>query len=183
MTDSQLTRALSHPDDQERLKAVAELPFPANLKQLETYLGLTGWIRRYCPGYAAITELLESRKTLLLRTLSTGKDKNSRQHLAAGTPLALPSQAELRAYQEIQQYFANPSFLVYHSPKRQLYIDLDASGMGFSAVAYHLREDGLEDGRHMSKVAPEVKANANYRRIQPILFLNRRINAAERNLT
>lgn len=49
-------------DAEEKLKALAELPFPANLKQLEPYIGLMGWMGRYCPGYAAIAKPLESRK-------------------------------------------------------------------------------------------------------------------------
>ncbi|KAJ9405571.1 hypothetical protein DTO045G8_6601 [Paecilomyces variotii] len=166
---------------EEKLKAIAQLPFPATLKQLETYLGLTGWMRRYCPGYAAIAEPLESRKTLLLRSLPTDSTKTKRQRLTARTPLTMPTTAELNAYRQIQKHFANPSFLVHHAPRRQLYIDLDASAIGFSAVLYHVRDEDLEDGKHLSKIAPPVKAAPEHRRIQPVLFMSRRTNQAEKN--
>ena len=39
---------------EEKLKAITLLQFPATLRQLETYLGLTGYLRNYIPYYAQI---------------------------------------------------------------------------------------------------------------------------------
>src|SRR5436190_22675868 len=41
---------------QDKIDAIAKLDFPKNLKDLETYLGLTGWLRQYVPYYAYIAE-------------------------------------------------------------------------------------------------------------------------------
>ena len=44
---------------EEKLRAIAKLKFPSNLRQLETYLGLTGWLRNYISYYARIAKLLQ----------------------------------------------------------------------------------------------------------------------------
>ena len=51
----------------DRIAALRKLSFPETLKDLETYLGLTGWLRQYIPYYAQRTEPLQDRKTALLR--------------------------------------------------------------------------------------------------------------------
>ena len=43
---------------EDKLQAIAQLKFPGSLKDLEHYLGLTGWLRQYVPFYAAISEPL-----------------------------------------------------------------------------------------------------------------------------
>src|SRR5438045_9053348 len=53
--------------DSEKLEAIAKLQFPKTLKQLEIYLGLTGYIRQYVPFYEAIYSPIQDRKTLLLQ--------------------------------------------------------------------------------------------------------------------
>jgi len=52
---------------EEKLKAIAWIKFPKTLKDLETYLGLTGWLRQYVPFYAAVAAPLQERKMLLLK--------------------------------------------------------------------------------------------------------------------
>src|SRR5438045_2766069 len=41
--------------DAEKLEAISRLQFPEMLKQLEIYLGLTGYLRQYVPFYAAVS--------------------------------------------------------------------------------------------------------------------------------
>lgn len=40
--------------DTEKLAAIAKLAFPQTLRQLEHYLGLTGYLRQYIPYYAKV---------------------------------------------------------------------------------------------------------------------------------
>jgi hypothetical protein len=51
----------------EKLEAISKLEFPITLKDLETYIGMTGSLRRYVRNYAALIDPLQKRKTLLLR--------------------------------------------------------------------------------------------------------------------
>ena len=52
---------------QEKVKAIVGLKFPETLKQLEAYIGLTGWQRSHIPYYSQIIAPLEERKKSLLR--------------------------------------------------------------------------------------------------------------------
>ena len=48
---------------EDKLKAIADLHFPTTLKQLESFLGMTGALRHRIERYDAIIAPLESRKT------------------------------------------------------------------------------------------------------------------------
>lgn len=43
---------------EEKLAAISQLEFPRTLKDLETYLGMTGYLRQYAPYYAQMAEPL-----------------------------------------------------------------------------------------------------------------------------
>lgn len=51
---------------EEKLRVIVKLEFPSNLRQLETYLSLTGWVHNYILYYAGIAKLLQDQKTELL---------------------------------------------------------------------------------------------------------------------
>lgn len=55
----------------EKLKAISGIEFPKTLKQLETYLGKTGWLRHYVPYYAQKATSLQQRKTRMLKPSPT----------------------------------------------------------------------------------------------------------------
>jgi hypothetical protein len=61
--------ALGLATDTEKLMAISQLRFPRSLKQLEYYLGLTGYLRQYIPHYAQLAEALQKRKTHLYELL------------------------------------------------------------------------------------------------------------------
>ena len=82
-----------------------------------------------------------------------------------------PTDEKLTAFQTIQQAFSGPKFLAHFDPKRQLYIDLDASKQrGFGVIIYHLRD---------RVTANEDKHTATLGRLQPILFLSKLLTKAE----
>ena len=49
----------------EKLKVITEFSFLIILLQLEFYIDLIGYIRRYMPYYIIIVESLEKRKAML----------------------------------------------------------------------------------------------------------------------
>jgi len=110
---------------EEKLKAIAKLAFPDSLKELESYLGMTGYLRQYIPEYAIKANPLQVCKTeLLKRAPNKGR---SRKTFAAKEAFAYPTGAERVAYQEIQKALTKPTTLVFHDPMRRLYCDLDVS--------------------------------------------------------
>ena len=79
---------------------------------------------------------------------------------------------EKRAFEDLQQAFESSTFLVHFDKNRRLYIDLDASKVvGFAAMIYHIEGD------------PEDTTNIRIPRtlVQPIMFLSKCLNAAEKN--
>ncbi|KAJ5789125.1 uncharacterized protein N7518_006136 [Penicillium psychrosexuale] len=51
--------ALGMTTPEDKIKAIAGLEFPRTLRQLETYLGMTGALRQYVPHYAKKSEPLQ----------------------------------------------------------------------------------------------------------------------------
>ena len=44
--------------DPTKLTAVAEIPLPSNIEEVRTFLGLTGYYRRFIPNYATVAQPL-----------------------------------------------------------------------------------------------------------------------------
>ena len=78
--------------DAEKLEAISRLQFPETLKQLEIYLGLTGYLRQYVPFYAAVSGPLQDRKNLLLRKGPTAGPQH--RNFSLQTPLLNPTEQE-----------------------------------------------------------------------------------------
>jgi hypothetical protein len=51
----------------EKIEAILALKFPATLRQLEHYIGLTSWFRHHIERYAERIDPLQQRKTALLK--------------------------------------------------------------------------------------------------------------------
>lgn len=149
---------------EDKLQAIAKLSFPETLAKLETYLGMTGWLRDYIANYAILAKPLQDRKTLMLA--ASPKSGQERKNFASRSLLQLPSEAELIAFQALQEALSTPSFLAHFDEEAVLYIDLDASKVGFGAMIYHLKGELIGDYPKRSQV-------------QPVLFLSRLLKDAE----
>lgn len=64
----------------KKIKIIINLQFSTTLKNLNTYLRLINWLCFYISYYAQITESLQNRKILLLKTLSVIKENVQKQH-------------------------------------------------------------------------------------------------------
>jgi hypothetical protein len=153
---------------EDKLQAIAQLKFPESLKDLEHYLGLTGWLRQYVPFYAAISEPLQLRKTALLRKGPV--EGAARRNYSRTTKVGLPSPSEQISFEELQKALTKPTYLVHHNPARDLYIDVDSSKeFGVGVMVYHIKEGiQLKPGQYPSRTD-----------IEPILFMSRLLHTAE----
>lgn len=117
----------------KKLEAISSFQFPRSLRELESYVGLTGWLRNYIPYYAQIVDPLQKRKTTLGRqAMGSGK---SRRAKTSSIALDEPTDQELLAFKHLQDQFRKPSILVHFDPEKPLYVDLDASKVyGFGAI-------------------------------------------------
>ena len=153
----------------DKLAAIARLAFLQTLHQLDHYLGLTGYLRQYVPYYAAVVRPLQQQKIALTQSprhcLLKG---DARKNAASRFGIDVPTPKELNAFHHLQSMFSKPSILVHFSPKRRLYIDMDASKeVGIGAYTYHAIVD------------PTTRNPPKQMTIQPILFLSRELTGPE----
>lgn len=162
--------ALGLSTHEEKVEALLKLRFPQTVKELETYIGLTQWLRHFIPYYAYIIDPLQKRKTKLLRHAPSGK---ARKSFVAKTAVDKPTEDELAAFNHLQDCFSRPTFLAHHQPARPLFIEVDASKQrGFGGFLYHA---DLPDNWPLDKPPPRTAA-------QPILFLSKVLSNPEAKL-
>ena len=162
----QLVNSLGLSTSEEKLKAISELVFPQTLQALETYLGMTGYLRQYVSHYAALSEPLQQLKTLLLK--EAPKKGSARRSYASKSKVLDPTKLEEASFNALQEMLSQPSYLAHFDPIRALFADLDGSKeAGFGAMVYHV-VGTVEPGKYPAKSA-----------IQPIMFLSRLLKDAE----
>ena len=154
---------------EEKIEAIRGLKFPRTLKNLETYLGKTGYLRQYIAYYAQKVEPLQQRKTRLLRG-APSKGRARKQH-SQKTLISDPTQAEKDAFRQLQGSFDRPTFLVHYDKSRRLFIDVDASKeRGYGVVVYHVKASV-----HSSNLTIPPRRQD----IEPIMFLSKILSPAE----
>ena len=153
-----------------KLAAITQLAFSRPFKNLEAYLGLTGYLTQYVLYYAQVARSLQEHKTLL--NWSVNVEGNARQKVVARTYITTPTDRELNAFHHLQQLFLQPSILLHYHPSCQLYIDFDASkAFGFGAMMYHSKNSSAQNTDALPKKTF----------IKPILFFSQLlINAKTR---
>ena len=156
---------------EDKVKAITALRFPISLRDLEIFLGLTGWLRNSIPRYAQRAQPLQERKTALTQKMvSEVSAKPLTGPARKRTSMKMhyePSPVELAAFHDLQNAFKSPTFLMHFDRKRKLYVDIDASKVwGFAAMIYHAKND------------TSMPARTD---VQAIMFLSKSINSAERN--
>ncbi|KAI3540896.1 hypothetical protein CABS03_02268 [Colletotrichum abscissum] len=175
---------------EDKVRAIRALVFPKTLQALESFIGLAGSLRHHVPRYAAIAEPLEQRKTLLLRehrrrnpdgTPKTGAmAKPARKAWSTAINVLLPTAKEINAFEQLKTALTDKSTLAFFAPGRQLFIDFDACIEGIGVMVYHIAQDTLDKllattSGDISKI-PYPPRTA----IQPIAFLSRTLNDAEK---
>jgi len=59
---------------EEKMKAMQRIRFPKTLKELETYLGMTGALRHFVQGYSWKVEPLQERKNATSKGQSNSRE-------------------------------------------------------------------------------------------------------------
>lgn len=149
---------------EERIKAITNIKMPTNLKQLEHWLGMVGYLRNKIEKHAQLVDPLTHRKTMLLRGSPTKGIK--RKVFATQTPFE-PTAEEVQAFNEIKSRIKSMVAAVHFDFERQLFVDIDASKDGFGVMVYHSKKDAsgnLPPGRND---------------VEPIMFLSKLLSKAE----
>ena len=119
-----------------------EWPIPHNVKTLRSFLGFTGYYRRYVKDYAKLVkplnDLLVGHPTNLKALSSEEKKKKKKK----GTPWQW-GEAQQCAFDVLKQKLSSPPILAYADFNKPFILHTDASGEGLGAVLYQ-EQDGVE---------------------------------------
>ncbi|KAF2971329.1 hypothetical protein GQX73_g2213 [Xylaria multiplex] len=178
----------------ERLIAISKLLFPTSLKDLETFLGMTGYMKSNVPRYAEVIQPLEDRKTAMLRkNPHKGSSKKRRACWASTVPIDTPTKSEKRSFNAVKAALTKHTILYFFSPNRILCIDFDVSRKGIGVSVYHIAEetipkisklknssDAPKDSPDTSNTGTTLTTYPPRTAIQPIAFLSCTLKPAEK---
>lgn len=128
---------------QDRTQAIQKLKFPHTLADLETYLGMATWLRKYVPWFQQKAEPLQKRKTEMLATGRTDGDlpkaNITLRKKWTSTRKLDPTPEELESFRLLQDALSDGGYLVHWNPRRQTFLKIDASRRrGFAVMVFHL---------------------------------------------
>ena len=139
----------------DKIEAIKKTPRPQNQNQLQAYLGLLGYYRKFIPNLTAeITPL-----TTLLKAEYASEPKKRGDRNKPDPKLKWGTEEE-RAFQKSKELVQSDTVLTHYDPSKTLLLQCDASPYGLGVVISHVGPDGLE---------------------QPISFASRTLSKSETN--
>lgn len=131
----------------QKIREIQEAPRPQNQTELQAYLGLLGYYRKFVPKLAdEIVPLTQ----LLQKEYSSGQKKaKNRGKFKSTNPGAKDSKfvwgpAQERAFARSKELLQSNSLLVHFDPCKPILLQTDASPYGLGAVISHKMDDGSE---------------------------------------
>ena len=123
--------------DPDKISALASWPEPDNVKALRSFLGFTGYYRRFIKDYAKIVKPLND----LLVGHPTQKPVSKRKKKTS-VPWEW-GEAQQCAFNTLKEKLSSPPVLAYADFSKPFVLHTDASSKGLGAVLYQV-QDGQE---------------------------------------
>lgn len=130
--------------DPEKTKKIQDWPCPTNVKELHTFLGFSGYYRKFVENYSQIAKPLTE---LLGGTHKGRKGKRKSQGQAQEQVLAPPwvwEQRQEDAFMKLKECLTSPPILAYADYEKPFTLHTDASGEGLGAVLYQEQDNGTQ---------------------------------------
>ena len=124
--------------DPDKIKALSEWPVPHNIKTLRSFLGFTGYYRRFIKDYAKIVKPLND----LLVGHPTNKHDMSTKKKKKTVPWQWGKHQQ-DAFDSLKLKLSTPPVLAYADFTKPFIVHTDASGEGLGAVLYQ-EQNGIE---------------------------------------
>lgn len=170
----------------KKLVAILRLKFSTILKDFETYLRLTEWLRDYVSFYAQKADVLRKRKTMLLKVFSFNKEK-VRKNFSRRTFVHDSIDFERNSYHQLQNFFARSSWLIHQNFNRVLYADVDESRKKLQIMIYHLKSDKddksiIETSDKSISLSDKIESSSSSKRknVKFIMFLSRMLTSTKK---
>ena len=142
----------------KHLEAVTDWPTPSNIKELQTFLGFTGFYRRFVPGYSNIAAPLLA----LLR----GKNTNKRSKVKRPTTPWTWGKLEEDAFQHLKQALTKPPILAFPDHTSPFVLHVDASVTGLGAVLYQRVNSKLQVLAYGSRTLSQSERNYSVHKLE-----------------
>ena len=125
--------------DPEKTSAILDRPVPQNIKDVRSFLGFTGYYRRFIQNFARIARPLND----LLIGHGTFKKIKGKKRPNIKKVSFIWEDAQQKAFDTLKEKFTNPSILAYADYHLPFKLHTDASSTGPGAVLYQ-HQDGQD---------------------------------------
>ena len=125
--------------DPEKTEAIKNWPRPNSVKDVRSFLGFTGYYRRFIKNYARIARPLND---LLVGQETNPKDQKSKKAKVKKIPFEW-NESQQKAFDLLREKLTNPPILAYADYHLPFKLHTDASTTGLGAVLYQ-HQDGLD---------------------------------------
>lgn len=130
--------------DQEKVRAIREMPVPTNTKEVHTFLGMITYLQKFTPGLAEITTPL-------------------RELIKKGIEFVWGPEQQ-KSFEAVRSMISNAPVLRYFDPSQQLVLQCDASQYGLGACL-------LQNGQPIAYASRSLSnAEQNYAQIEKELL-------------
>lgn len=147
--------------DMERVETITNWPEPRSIRDVQGFLGFTGFFRRFIRSFSIIavglTELLK------------GGDKDKRK------PFIFTKEAK-EAFEKLKGQFTTAPLITHFDPEKEIVVITDASGVGTGAI---LLQPGDEDPTR-SRIEPDSKPTRRKEVLRPVAFLSQKFDPTQR---
>jgi len=135
-----------------KVAAVERWPTPATQKEVEQFLGLAGYYRRFIADFSKIASPLSELCGTLKKSKSGAERRPPKKRFTWGP-------AQQQAFEQLKTAVVSAPCLAIPDPQREFIVHTDASGYATGAVLMQQFSEGL----------------------RPIAFLSKKMSTAERN--
>lgn len=184
----------------QKLEAIAKLEMPRTLKELESYMGMVGYLRHFVPFFAQLIAPLAARKKEMLKEYKPKSnsgaahdqldklinDQEAKQNKAlrnrlVSAKLDAITESEREAYRALQEALSDTRWLAHMKKELPLFIDVDASKeRGFGVMIYQL-DTARYQAEMQNNAEPKSLLEHAQTDIRPIMFLSRQLSKHEMN--
>ena len=124
--------------DQTKIEAIKIWPVPKSIKDVRSFLGFTGYYRRFIKNFASIARPLND----LLVGHGTSNKKKGQQKSHKKTPFVWTDRQQ-KSFETLKEKLSNPPILAYADYSLPFSLHTDASSVGLGAVLYQ-KQDGQD---------------------------------------
>nr|XP_039266275.1 uncharacterized protein K02A2.6-like [Styela clava] len=112
-----------HPSP-KKIEAIMEIPSPENVKELQSFLGIVNYYRKFIP---AMSTIVDPFNKLLKKGMKWNWNNDCK-----------------KAFVKLKDILVSSEVLVHYDPEKPLVLATDASSVGIGAVISHILPNGAE---------------------------------------